>query len=76
MTAGSAFHNGYPVGSLAVAHAEAAFLPIDQGVEPVKEFDTQDQVRVYWHHAEVDVESERVHDDVYVHAFGAGNSFP
>ena len=66
VTTGPSFHNGYPVGALAVAHAETAFLPVDQGAEPVKERDPQSQVRVYWHHAEVDVESVRVHDNVDV----------
>ena len=59
-----------------MAQAETAFLPIDQGVEPVKELDPQDQVRVYGHHAEVDVKSERVHNDAYVHEFSARDGVP
>ena len=67
---------GNQVGAVLAVHAKTAFLPVDQVVEPMKERDPQDQVRVCWHHAEVDEKSERVHDDVDVHEFGAMDGFP
>ena len=47
--------DGNPVGAVLAVHAETAFLPVDQGVEPVEERNSKDQVRVHGCHAQVQV---------------------
>ena len=71
MAAGSAFHNGYPVGALAVTHAEAAFLPIDQRVEPLQKRDSQNQIWKHGGYSQREVEAYGVHHHVDVRKFGA-----
>ena len=66
-------HNWDPVGAVSDVHAETAFLPVDQGVEPTEERYFQDQVRVHGHGAQVDIELNRVHDHVNVREFRAGD---
>ena len=65
--------DGDPVGAVSAVHAETAFLPVDQWVEPLEERNPQDLVGVHWCHAQVQVKSDRVHGHVDVHKFCAGD---
>ena len=65
--------DGDPVGAVSAVHAETAFLPVDQGVEPLEERNPQYQVRVHGCHEQVHIESDRVHGHIDVHKFCAGD---
>ena len=67
------FRRWDPVCAVSAMHAETAFLPVDQVIEPVEERNPKDHVRVHGCYAQVHVESDRVHGHVDVHKLCAGD---